>query len=456
MRTPITIKGGPVLGDKLYSMVISGDIITNPVRLLCRDGVTVKIVHRDVLQAASPFLRQIIIVSNDILAPVPVAVKGRILDLVIEFIYTTRINAVEIHELVELYAAADTFQLDELRMLLKEFFRSNIRDCLMKDELFLNRGFEEMRRFIDIFPIAIDFQDQVRLIQAIFDWAKKQGIDGARVCDLVARIVMRTPLEVTPKLAIENIQIPKCSRLQTIPLLISENQVLQVIHGGFAGAELPAAIVEKLVKSDSACITGNEVYIIKPNEIMVFDLITAEQLRTFVLPFDWRAWCEKLILRKGRVYTWHENEIYELNIEGFSRLCQTKAKVCDLAVIEQESNSFRFVYENKDKQTIICTGDGKGNIKNETPIPIANIELVGVYDDAVIICKSIEELMIYQNGAVVWKHFLGGVVEYIFCAGNSVYIKRPNDLYIVDIVSRSINTISPVPLGHFMIREILD
>lgn len=427
------------LGERLLCLLRSDEgQMDNTVHLLCGDRTTLRRVHRDVLIASSTFFRRILLNRSATrpLERIPVPVRGPIVDLVTEFLYTTRFVPVQIQDMVELYAAADLFELDGLTSQLERMFHDNLAKYLDHEELFTNQKFENMCLFMKACAIPLKEACQLRLCRKIQDWANLQGIPSSGA-ELIAQILAGPSAGMNEE-----------NEYEAVPVLVTEENLFELD-------------TDRLIKINDCCadrspsflnpllLNAGELFVLAmpPNiwswGVSVLDIKTGKHLRSYdKLSRCQEIWSYKLTAWRNRVYTWYENNVYELTPNhAIKEICTVKHSIEQLQVAGFDNEHPKFVYNDHwGGAYMYATRKAQETVLHD-PSVRNRWSIVGVHNDDVFAWTLNGELIVVRDTQIIASHsFRFQPTSWVSC-GRKVYLKH-GDITVLDTETGSVNTVN--------------
>lgn len=222
---------------------------------------------------------------------------------------------------------------------------------------------------------------------------------------------------------------------------------------------LPRSIVEKFADSHGGgCITLDEAFVIGGGAITVFDAGTGEQLRRVSVPFDVSVWWPELLAKNNRVYTFYENKIFELNADRFVMVCQTTSVINSLVIVEHTTDFLKFYYQSGTELNLVTRRTSRKTRRKRLrqKLFVNGIALlIGAYENRLFAFTISNDFAVIEDGRVVWKFPLSGVLLGAINCGVMVYMLVDDELYVVNTINESVGRGINCPLGNLVLREVV-
>ncbi|OQR78302.1 hypothetical protein BIW11_06495 [Tropilaelaps mercedesae] len=447
---------------------------TYSLQLLSRDQPLVKTVDKDILCAASSYIREVVEAMPYEGTPIFVPVSARILDALIEVVYTTasagpleaisvrlsrddNLSADHVHrvedlfpsavvfvsydDLPEFFLAAELFRLKELTSRLRTFFRNNMQSCFLHDNFLLNWSHEDIVRFLkSIFTPIGGPRDQSNFLQNIRDWATNNLVDLTVETEIADHIKA-----INPK--------SECVRRPfSCALLITNYECYQFrgkslvnYSAGLKLREIFGSNLDIDPYTSPIVIRGYNMFVITGRHLLVFHVTRGTLVQSYENVFRNQLCRKTLILWEDRVYCSDDFTIYEVTMDGVQALYTARrGPIGRFAVIEHNEDRLDLCFSSRDElYRTIC--DRGGSVLDEGCILCECIPIGA--EDGYAFFWQVDQMMLVVKKAgtpILLYRFKDLADDYVHC-GPEVYIKFLRHIDIVDTTNGLVRTVSPVP-----------
>lgn len=365
-----------------------------------------------------------------------------IFDIIVEYIYTSRVVSIPIRNLVKLFAVANLLELDEVLMQLEIFFSENSTACLESEEFLVNESFEDVAQFLTKCLVRLSESDRLMLVQKIYRWAAKHFINSSQVA-MLAEYVCNT--------------IPGILRNGFGKRWPHTTALLVTTSGLFHGpTRVPCS--EPLrgmfsLSRNPILICGDEVFMNMGDRLSVYGIVTGLLLRTSAQ----LGWVKRLVLCNDKVYTWNGNRIFEIitdPLEGRIVPYSTRSNIDRLHIINDDQYTLQFYYNDTNWRLYVITCYANG-LEISDQFITNNCYLIGAHGDSAFIWTRQHQMKVFRRQSCIFQYdFFADPSSAVSC-GSVVYLKFDFDLKVVETDTHLVSAIACPPfnnLGRLIVR----